>query len=45
MVLAWLSTATKVSKYGKSEYSRVLNASYTFQPLMSFWSHLAGAEI
>ena len=26
----------KVSKYGKSEYSRALNASYTFQPLMSF---------
>ena len=28
---------TKVSKYGKSEYSQALNASYTFQPLMSFW--------
>ena len=27
---------TKVSKYGKSEYSRALNASYTFQPLISF---------
>ena len=26
----------RVSKYGKSEYSRALNASYTFQPLMSF---------
>ena len=34
--LKWIS-ATKVSKYGKSEYSRALNASYTFQPLMSFW--------
>ena len=34
--LKWLA-ATKVSKYGKSEYSRALNASYTFQPLMSFW--------
>ena len=29
-------SVTKVSKYGKSEYSRALNASYTFQPLMSF---------
>ena len=28
---------TKVSKYGKSEYSWALNTSYTFQPLMSFW--------
>ena len=28
-----------VSKYGslKNEYSRALNASYTFQLLMSFW--------
>ena len=34
----WISV-TKVSKYGKSEYSRALNASYTFQPLMSFWPH------
>ena len=34
--LKWMS-ATKVSKCGKSEYSRALNASYTFQPLMSFW--------
>ena len=33
--LKWISV-TKVSKYGKSEYSRSLNASYTFQPLMSF---------
>ena len=32
----WISV-TKVSKYGKSEYLRALNASYTFQPLMSFW--------
>ena len=31
----WISV-TKVSKYGKSKYSRALNASYTFQPLMSF---------
>ena len=34
--LKWIS-ATKVSKYGKSEYSRALNASYTFKPLMIFW--------
>ena len=34
--LKWIS-ATKVSKYGKSEYSRALNASYTFQPLTGFW--------
>ena len=27
----------KISKYGQNEYSRALNASYTFQPLMSFW--------
>ena len=27
----WISV-TKVSKYGKVEYSRALNASYTFQP-------------
>ena len=33
----WISV-TKVSKYGQNEYSRALNASYTFQPLMSFWS-------
>ena len=32
MCLKWIS-ATKVSKYGKREYSRALNASYTFQPL------------
>jgi len=32
----WISF-TKVSKYGKSEYSWALNVSYTFQPLMSFW--------
>ena len=36
----WISV-TKVSKYGKCEYSRALNASYTFQPLMSFWLHLS----
>ena len=41
--LKWISV-TKVSKYGKSEYSRALNASYTFQPLMSFWSHLIIAK-
>ena len=29
-----------VSKYGKSEYSRALNASCTFQPLMSFWHRI-----
>ena len=34
--LKWMSV-TKVSKYGKSEYSRTVNASYMFQPLMSFW--------
>ena len=34
MVIARISV-TKVSKYGKSEYLRALNASYTFQPLMS----------
>ena len=33
--LKWISV-TKVSKYGKIEYSRALNVSYTFQPLMSF---------
>ena len=33
----WISV-TKVSKYGKSEYSPALNASYTFQPLMGFWT-------
>ena len=31
---------TEVSKYGKSEYSRALNASYTFQPLrLSDWTY------
>ena len=25
------------NNYGKSEYPQALNASYTFQPLMSFW--------
>ena len=34
----WISV-TKVSIYGKSEYSWALNTSYTFQPLMSFWFH------
>ena len=33
-------SVTKVSKYGKSENSRALNASCTFQPLMSFWYKL-----
>ena len=32
----WTSV-TKISKYGQNEYSRALNASYTFQPLMGFW--------
>ena len=40
----WISV-TKVSKYGKSEYSRALNASYTFQPLMSFWCILMTAHL
>ena len=31
-----LISVTKVSKYGKSEYSQASNASYMFQPLMSF---------
>ena len=30
----------RLPKYGKSEYSRALNASYTFQPVMSFWFHM-----
>ena len=38
ILLRWISF-TKVSKYGKSEYSRALNASYTFQPLTSFWNN------
>ena len=33
-------SVTKVSKYGKSENSRALNARCTFQPLMSFWYKL-----
>ena len=33
--LKWICV-TKVSKYGKIENSRALNASYTFQPLMGF---------
>ena len=32
--LKWISV-TKVSKYGKSEYSRALNASYMFQLIYS----------
>ena len=36
MVIAQQPFFTKVSKYGKIEYSGALNASYTFQPLMSF---------
>ena len=40
----WISV-TKVSKYGKSEYSRALNASYMFQPLMNFWCHWTKATI
>ena len=35
IVFVW--TGPKVSKYGKSEYSRAWSASCTFQPLMSFW--------
>ena len=35
----WISV-TKVSKYGKGEYSGALNASYTFQPFMSLWCNL-----
>ena len=31
----WISV-TKISKYGQNEYSRALNTSYTFQPLMGF---------
>ena len=40
MVIAWQPFFTKVSKYGKIEYSGALNASYTFQPLMSFCLYL-----
>ena len=40
MVIAWQPFFTKVSKYGKIEYSGALNASYTFQPLMSFCVYL-----
>ena len=32
-----MDIVTKVFKYGQNEYSRALNASYTFQPLISFW--------
>ena len=35
ILLKWISV-TKISKYGQNEYSQALNASYTFQPLMSF---------
>ena len=35
----WISV-TKLSKYGKIEYSRALNASYTFQSLMSFCMYI-----
>ena len=35
--ICWkLISVTKVSKYGKSEYSQALNASYTFQPSYEF---------
>ena len=40
----WISF-TKVSKHGKSEYSRALNASYMFQPLVSFWCYTTTWEI
>ena len=41
----WISV-TKISKYGQNEYSRALNASYTFQPLMGFWYYtVVGREI
>ena len=40
MVIARQPFFTKVSKYGKIEYSGALNASYTFQPLMSFCLYL-----
>ena len=36
ILLKWISFI-KFSKYGQSEYSRALNASYTFQPLVNFW--------
>ena len=43
---ATMISFTKVSKYGKSEYSRALNATYTFQPLMSFWlSPMGGFQV
>ena len=35
----WISV-TKVSKYGQNEYSRAMNASYTFQPPMGFCFYL-----
>ena len=35
----------KVSKYGKSEYPQALNASYTFQPLMSFWLNIKDISV
>ena len=40
MVIAQQPFFTKVSKYGKIEYSGALNASYTFQPVMSFCLYL-----
>ena len=40
MVIARQPFFTKVSKYGKIEYSGALNTSYTFQPLMSFCLYL-----
>ena len=35
-ILLKMVSVTKISKYGQTEYSRALNASYTFQPLMGF---------
>ena len=40
MVIARQPFFTKVSKYCKIEYSGALNASYTFQPVMSFCLYL-----
>ena len=40
MVIAQQPFFTKVSKYGNIEYSGALNASYTFQPVMSFCLYL-----
>ena len=44
-ILLTMDSVTKLSKYGKSEYSRALNATYTFTPLMSFWLRLIVVSI